>query len=172
MQELSGDYIAGFVDGEGCFALKFRRDIRHERKNKPVYFYWDIEFAIELRQDDRGLLEKIQATLECGRINVNRRGVARYSVQRIEDLNSIIVPFFTKHRLYGKKQHDFGLWKEATSIFQRNQRQELNIQKGKRGFCKTMWNPKDLKRLIEIHKEMKQYKSKREEWKWLSGASS
>lgn len=40
---LPGDYIAGFVDGEGCFALKFRRDVRHDRPGNPEYYYWDIE---------------------------------------------------------------------------------------------------------------------------------
>jgi len=38
--KLSGDYIAGFVDGEGCFDLQFRRDIRHKRLGKPVYYSW------------------------------------------------------------------------------------------------------------------------------------
>lgn len=58
MEKLSGDYIAGFVDGEGCFALKLRREIRYERKNKPTYIYWDAEFAIVLREDDKEILKK------------------------------------------------------------------------------------------------------------------
>lgn len=41
IEKLPEDYIAGFVDGEGCFALNFRRDIRHERGKrsgiKPIY---------------------------------------------------------------------------------------------------------------------------------------
>lgn len=172
MEKLPGDYIAGFVDGEGCFALKFRRDIRHERKNKPVYFYWDVEFAIELRSDDKELLEKIQATLGCGKISVSRRGTARYSVERIDDLITTIVPFFSKYKLRGKKQPDFELWKEAVTIFHRNQRRAPNIEKGSRGFKKTLWNPQDLKKLSEIQEAMKKYKSKRDEWKWLKHTRS
>gem|GEM_PF-6727427 len=42
---ISGEYVAGFVDGEGCFALKFRRDVRRDRMGSPEYFYWDAEFA-------------------------------------------------------------------------------------------------------------------------------
>ena len=60
MEKLPGDYIAGFIDGEGCFALKFRRDVRRERKNNPVYYYWDIEFAVVLRGDDKDILNNIK----------------------------------------------------------------------------------------------------------------
>ena len=39
MGPLPGDYVAGFVDGEDCFALKFVRDVKYKRKNAPEYFY-------------------------------------------------------------------------------------------------------------------------------------
>ena len=168
MEKLPGDYIAGFTDGEGCFALKFRRDVRHDRKNKPVYFYWDIEFAIVLRADDLDLLKKIQLSLGCGKISVSKRDQARYSVNKITDLSNKIVPFIERHRLHGKKRFDFELWKEAVLIFRNNQRIGLNRKKGEKGFHKTNWNHRDLQRLIEIHKEMANYKSKSsKEWKWL-----
>ncbi len=164
---MPGDYIAGFVDGEGCFALKFRRDIRHERKNKPIYFYWDIEFAIELRGDDVGILEKIRETLNCGRININKHGAARYAVNDINDLSDKIIPFFNKHPLYAKKRHDFLLWEEAAGLFKKNQRLKINRNPGERGFHKTNWDPKDLNKLKEIHEAMKQYKGGHKNWKWL-----
>lgn len=168
MGELPGDYIAGFVDGEGCFALKFRRDIRHERKNKPVYFYWDIEFVIALREDDREILQKIKSTLGCGKINISRKGQeVRYAVNNINDLAEKIVPLFNKYQLRAKKKHDFSLWKEAVEIFKRNQRLRLNRRPGDKYFHKINWNSEDLKRLAEIHQEMKGYKSRGKEWKWL-----
>lgn len=166
MEKLPGDYIAGFVDGEGCFALKFRRDVRHERKSKPEYFYWDIEFAIMLKGDDKEILENIKETLGCGAISTTRKGFVRYAVNRIDDLTGIIVPFFEKHRLHAKKRHDFDLWKETVVIFDRNQRKGVNTGKG--GFQKTKWNVKDLERLKEIQKEMAKYKGgNRHTWKWL-----
>ena len=167
MPQLPGDYIAGFVDGEGCFALKFRCDIRHERKSKPVYFYWDIEFAILLREDDKNILDQIKNTLNCGKISISKRGAARYAVNNINDLTDKIVPFFQKHKLRAKKSNDFNLWKEAVTIFKRNQRLKLNVEFGKDGFQKTEWNPTDLKRLKEIKKEMEQFKSRGKDWKWF-----
>lgn len=43
MEILPSDYIAGFVDGEDCFALKFRRDVKNKRRGKTTYFYWNSE---------------------------------------------------------------------------------------------------------------------------------
>lgn len=171
MEKLSGDYIAGFVDGEGCFALKFRRDVRHERGKrsgvKPVYFYWDIEFAIVLRGDDKEILDRINYTLGCGTVRTNKKGDARYSITDINDLSQKIIPFFEEFKLHAKKKHDFKLWKESVKIFLRNQRLSINSRKGERGFHKVNWNPDDIERLKEIHEEMKKYKSNIKEWKWL-----
>lgn len=167
MEILPGDYIAGFVDGEGCFALKFRRDIRRERKNQPEYFYWGIEFAVLLRGDDRPLLEGIKATLGCGHISINRSEAARYAVNRLDDLVNKIVPFFERYPLHGKKRFDYELWREAVQIFKRSQQATI-IGKGERRFRKKMWTSADQQRLKEIYEEMKNYKSKRSaEWKWL-----
>jgi len=164
---LPGDYIAGFVDGEGCFALKFRRDVRHDRKNKPVYFSWDIEFAILLKADDKEILELIRDTLDCGRVgNTNKNGAVRYAVNDINDLTNKVAPFFKKYLLRAKKRHDFELWKEAVKIFKRNQRTGINAGPG--GFQRTNWDQKDLERLHAIKIEMNKYKGgNRHEWKWL-----
>jgi len=171
MEKLPGDYIAGFVDGEGCFALNFRRDIRHERGKrsgvKPIYFYWDIQFAIVLREDDKEILEKIRDTLECGKVTgPNKKGQVRFQATEINDLSKKIVPFFEKYQLHAKKKFDFQLWKEAVEIFKRNQRPTLNVGKG--GFYKINWNPEDLKRLKEIYKEMRKYKNNTKPPKWLN----
>lgn len=160
MEKLSGDYIAGFVDGEGCFALKFIRSVRHDRKNKPIYFYWAIEFAIMLRADDIEILESIQYTLNCGRISTNESQKSRYSVSKLNDLLTIIVPFFGKYPLHTKKRFDYLLWVEALLILKRNQQ--------KNTFGKINMNEEDFLRLGEIHKEMGEFKSKsNKEWKWL-----
>lgn len=159
---LSGDYITGFVDGEGCFDLQFRRDIRHERLNKPVYYGWKVQFVIVTRLDDEELLKKIKNTLKCGSIHFARGDQVRYSVQDIENLYNIIVPFFKKYPLSGKKKKDFELWTDAIRILYKNKGKFLNN-----------WNKEDFLRLIEIQKLMQQYKSKRSRgFKWISIAES
>lgn len=163
MEKLPGDYIAGFVDGEGCFALKFMRSVRHDRPNKPVYFYWGIEFAIVLRADDKDILEKIRYTLDCGAVSpINKAGCARYSVGKWDDLSSKILPFFEKYPLRAKKEKDYLLWTEALSILIRN--------KQAKAFKKIIMNEVDLSRLKEIHAEMGEFKSNVKQWKWLNEA--
>ena len=167
-KELPGDYIAGFVDGEGCFALKFRRDVRYDRPNKPVYFYWDIEFAIMLKADDVGILEAIRDTLDCGRSSINKRGGARYAVNQIDDLLDKIVPFFDKHPLYAKKRFDFELWKEAAKLMYRNRGLRTNVSTAdSKDVEKKSWDSFDIKRLEAIRKEMSKYKGGNRTWKWL-----
>lgn len=71
-REITGEYIAGFVDGEGCFSLTLRKD-----KNK--YFYWKTQFAITLRNDDRGVLDQIKNFFVCGAITYSNDEV-RYQI--------------------------------------------------------------------------------------------
>lgn len=170
---LSGDYIAGFVEGEGCFALTLRRDIRHERKPKPVYYSWKAMFAIVLREDDRDLLEKIQKMLGCGSITFTKEGnQARLQVSDLNELKYRIIPFFNKYSLFGKKRSDFILWSEAINILYKYKvKRGKIVEKGKRGFTKTTWDKNDILRLIEIQEKMSSYKSKRSAWKWLNKAS-
>ena len=159
-KKLPGNYIAGFTDGEGCFCLKFRRDVRRERKNSPTYFYWSAEFAIAIRNDDVEILKKIKNTLKCGRISFSREN-ARYSVNKIEDLMHIIIPFFRKNRLYAKKRFDFELWSRAVEIIFNKTRIQRGAKKGKRGFEAIKWNNEEWEELMDIRRKMRQFKSKR-----------
>jgi hypothetical protein len=168
--KLPGDYIAGFVDGEGCFALKYNREVKHHRPGKPVFFRWDIEFAIYLKAHDMTILESIRDTIGCGIVNKpNKAGAVRFAVNDILQLKNIVIPFFEKYELRAIKRHDFNLWKEAVDIFIRNQRQKINAQLGKDGFQRTEWNQTDLNRLNEIKIAMEEFKGgNRHTWKWLS----
>lgn len=159
--KLPGDYIAGFVDGEGCFSLKFRRDVRKDRINSPEYYYWTIEFAILLKSDDKEVLKLIRNTLDCGNISINKNRAARYSVSGIDDLFSKIKPFFSKYKLRAKKKFDYILWSEALDIFKRNQ-----DTVGK-GTSQKDWSDKDQKRLFKIHSEMSKYKGGAHSSKWI-----
>lgn len=172
---LSKEYIAGLVDGEGCFDLQFRRDVKHGRPGSPVYYGWKAQFVINLRKDDAPLLEKVKDVFSCGTIHFQislDKEMARYSIQDIENLHKIVVPFFRENRLHGKKQKDFDLWAEAIGILFKNKNQQNN-KKGIRGFTSTQWIKQDFQRLLELHKEMRQYKAKRKQGvKWMSAAEA
>ena len=65
---MSDQYLAGFVDGEGCFVLNYRRDLKKHRPCSPAYYFWRFEFAIVLSEADKPLLELIRSKLGCGRV--------------------------------------------------------------------------------------------------------
>lgn len=117
--KLPGDYVAGFIDGEGCFVIvvskhkttKLRRDAR-------------VSFQIEVRDDDREIIESIQKTLGCGRIyhlSYERYGWkphVKLMVSRINDLVTKIIPFFARYPLRAKKKHSFELFCQAVSVIE------------------------------------------------------
>jgi hypothetical protein len=163
VKKLSADYIIGFVDGEGCFALSIRRDVRHERKSKAAYYSWKASFAINLRADDAKILELMKCSLGVGSVTYSKSNTTvRYQVSNLSELQNNIVPFFSKNQLVGKKKLDFELWKEAVKILfkYKTLRGELNLTKGLPGFQKTKWEEKDTLRLVEIQKQSAIYKSK------------
>lgn len=165
VKKLSPEYIAGYVDGEGCFGLQFRKDVRHERKGSPVYYSWKAQFMIAARKDEIDLFERIKYTLCCGEIYNQRKNniteEIHYCVSNLDNLKSVICPFFKKYQLQAKKKYDFELWSEAINIMCKNKKQKANVQKGKRGFSKNNWAQEDLQRMLEIHSEMQKYKSLR-----------
>lgn len=165
---LPDDYIAGFIDGEGCFALTFRKDVRHKRKGSPTYYSWKASFAVVLRDDDKNLLELIKKRFSCGLISPSN-GQVRYEVHNLNDLKQIIIPFFRKHRLYGKKFNDFLLWIETVNILYKYKNEKKSIaEKGRKGFVKNDWNEKDKNKLNAIRQAMSLYKSRRRSLpKWI-----
>lgn len=139
------EYIAGFIDGEGCFSLSFRKDVRHERPGSPVYYSWKALFAIELRQDDHKVLIVIKELLGCGTVTYSQRGTARYQVGNLDELSDVLIPFFEQHPLIGKKKNDYELWKEAVKILWDQKHTKEAREEG-------------LKKLVALHQAMRPFK--------------
>lgn len=152
--------ISALVNKEGCFDLQFRKDTRHERTNAPTYYRWKIQFVITGPRQKQKLLEKVKSAIGCGDVCITG-GQARYSVQRIDALNNIVVPFFRKNQLADKKKKDFELWAKGAEIIQRNKGKYL-----------ASWKKNDLCTLIEIHKSSAKYKNKPRQPKWLDMAKA
>ncbi len=151
---LPGDFVAGLVEGEGCFILQYRREVKRSRPGSPAYFRWLVAFAVVLRSDDAPLLELVKNTLECGSISYTR-SAARFQVQDVRTLLDKVVPFFDRFLLHGKKSKDFKLWKEAVKLIAHDRFQKLSSR-----------SIENMRRLQEIRTEMRQYKSQQPPFKW------
>jgi hypothetical protein len=105
-QERLDAYIAGFVDGEGCFSVSIQR-------NPSCRLGWQLlpEFHVSQNPERRLVLDLIQCRLGCGRIRDNHRGTRDASlvlvVRRRTDLVHRVIPFFEAQPLVSSKQQDF-----------------------------------------------------------------
>lgn len=110
-------HISGLVVGEGCFYAESAPDSKYR-------LGWRIRpaFCIEMRHDDRAVLEEVRRQLSCGQIYeldfgryraYRSRGWqphVKYRVTRLSDLQEKVVPFFRRYPLFGQKALAFTLF--------------------------------------------------------------
>ncbi|MFH0955451.1 MAG: LAGLIDADG family homing endonuclease [Candidatus Micrarchaeota archaeon] len=122
---ISDDWIAGFVDGEGCFAIGLqlytdskprKTATKSKLKKHSLGFQVVPSFRINVRHDDQAVLEQIQQRLGVGKIYSQSRPsyargeqTANFYVVGLENLD-VVRQFFTNTPLNSKKRHDFELW--------------------------------------------------------------
>lgn len=115
---LSSDYIIGLTDGEGSFCVFIR---------KPKKSTWrprvECHFYIKMREDELPLLRKVKDFFACGRISFqkeyreNQRDNYRYQVSNLQELNSVIVPFFREKYLHSTpRRKDFELFSKILNL--------------------------------------------------------
>lgn len=152
--------IANLTNTDGCFDLQFRKDVRRERTNSPTYYRWKAQFVITSPKENIKVLQKLEKEFDCGKITISK-DQARFSVQKIDDIVEVIIPFFRKNLLAGNKKKDFDLWRKAVEIIHQNKGKALNS-----------WKKSDLAQLIEIQKTGVKYKNKPRQPKWLEMAQT
>ncbi len=103
-QERLDGYIAGYVDGEGSFAVSVNRNPTSKFRLQLVP-----EFHVSQNGDRREVLDLIQRRLGCGYVKPNskRDRVMVFVVRRREDLINKVIPFFEKSPLISSKQKEF-----------------------------------------------------------------
>lgn len=152
--------IVALVNKEGCFDLQFRKDTRHKRLNSPTYYRWKIQFVVTEPKENEKILQAVKKEFGCGEVCISK-DQARYSVQKIDDINIKVIPFFKKNKLTGKKGKDFELWQKAGEIIYKNKGKYL-----------TSWKKSDLLSLIEIQKSAVKYKDRPKQPKWIEMAQA
>ena len=119
-------WIAGFVDGEGCFSCPIFR-------NHKAALGWQVQptFVVVQSASSRDVLEGLVNFFGCGKVYVNRRhdnhreDLYRYYVSRFTDLRDVIVPFFREHQLRTSKCINFEKFVEILCLME--ERKHLTI---------------------------------------------
>lgn len=101
-------YLAGFVDGEGSFTVTIHRH--------PTRFGWVIDpiFQVYQHKDNAFILYIFKKTFGCGYVSEKGGNPSCfvYCVDKIQQLQDIVIPFFERYPLIGEKYSNFLLFKE------------------------------------------------------------
>ena len=106
-------WLAGFIDGEGCFRV-------HKEKGGG---YYACHFALKLRDDERAILERIVTETSIGHIkpDITGRGNSRpclvWVVQSKAECVKLVA-LLDEFPLRAKKSRDYAIWREAVCYWQ------------------------------------------------------
>jgi hypothetical protein len=120
-QERLGDYLSGYVDGEGSFHVAIQR-------NPSTKLGWQLvpEFHVSQNPERASTLVLLQRHLGCGRIQRNARGGARdktlvFVVRRRMDLLEKVIPFFESHPIRSEKRLEFETFAQIVRAMDRGE---------------------------------------------------
>lgn len=117
-----GNWLAGFIDGEGFFQIK------------RTHSSWRCCAQIKLRDDDEPILHKIAAITNLGHVRAEKRHASSNSqnqaVWAIESKDECValVDLLDRYPLRAKKSGDYAIWRKAVLFW---------AEKGQRG----RWGP-------------------------------
>jgi hypothetical protein len=106
-----GNWVAGFVDGEGSFNVPIRRE--HDRA-----LPWRVSLSFNVSQLGWEAPELLKATFGAGTTRARRDGVVYFEVTRPDDLEARVFPFFERFPLRSPKAADLGIFRTITSLVQ------------------------------------------------------
>ena len=118
---LEAQWVAGFVDGEGCFYV----GVNAHPEMKAGYQVLP-EFTVVQHERDVQLLFALKQFFGCGVVRQNHGDRMAYRVRGLESLMERIIPFFEKHPLKTKKYLDFLKFRKVLIMMQRNEHLTLD----------------------------------------------
>ena len=101
-------WVAGFVDGEGCFSVSI---FKNATSKSGVQVF--PEFVVTQGEKSLPVLYALQQFFNCGKVYVNNRSdnhrepLHRYCVRSSQDIKRTIIPFFETYSLQTAKDNDF-----------------------------------------------------------------
>lgn len=87
------NWLAGFVDGEGCFFINIRSSEAHKTGKQVA-----LRFQITQHGRDEQLMRSLVNYLDCGNATVRSDNTAiDFVVTKFSDIENKIIPFFVLH---------------------------------------------------------------------------
>jgi hypothetical protein len=111
---ISPQWLAGFIDGEGCFYI-----LTSNSKLYKTGTSVQLQFSITQHSRDKNLMIRLKDFLNCGFIKEGKKQpVVSFNVTKLSDIKNIIIPFLDKNSLQGIKYKDFDDFKKVVEIME------------------------------------------------------
>jgi len=109
--KLNPFWVTGFSDGDSSFIIKFQKRSNLTWQIKPV-------FQIGLHLKDKDIIYNLQYFFnDTGIVSFDEKNQKVYlTINKIQDLNSVVIPHFLSYPLQSDKKIDFDLWVEIVRI--------------------------------------------------------
>jgi LAGLIDADG endonuclease len=121
VDEGTGNYLAGFADGEGCFYVGIHptSNVKHGLQVVP-------EFHVSQNGERLSVLKLFADTLGCGTIKKNASANSNdktwvFVVKRHEELFEKLLPFFRRFPLRSEKQQEFFKFAQVVEMMHRKE---------------------------------------------------
>lgn len=106
-------WLSGFVCGEGCFTGYLSLDLKSLWGLQP-----GLDFNITQSTDDKLLLEAINCYFyNKGGVYNKPNNVSVIAIRNVKVLKEVIIPFFNKYPLIGKKNYELERWVKLVNIY-------------------------------------------------------
>lgn len=108
------NYVTGMSDGEGNFYISIYAD-RRRNGQKQIRFY----YKVSQRDHSVSMLNNLAQFFNCGTVSIENRASRsmRFVVNNKNDIETKIIPHFTKYPLVTSKKFNFDSFKKAFDIF-------------------------------------------------------
>lgn len=123
-------WLSGFIVGEGSFNILKRHRVTKNANNKIDFTFI---FEISQKTKDEYILKYIQQFFTIGHIYSEKRGIFKFRIAAILELQHYLLPFLYHFPLYGYKYWQYEYWLKGVIlkiyITQHNTRAEKNLKK-------------------------------------------
>jgi hypothetical protein len=104
-----GNWVAGFVDGEGSFNVPIRRE---RDRGLP----WRVSLSFNVSQIGEEAPALLREIFGIGTVRGRGDGVFYFEVTRPFDLKQRVFPFFDRFELRSPKRNDLEVFREVTEL--------------------------------------------------------
>jgi hypothetical protein len=114
VMNLHPQWIAGFVDGEGCFHISINSHIEMTAGYQVLP-----EFTVVQHLRDIEILLGLKSYFNCGVVRVNHGDKMAFRVRSLIHLSNCIIPFFEEYPLRTKKRFEFEKFRSVIQMMKK-----------------------------------------------------